>query len=363
MWIAWTIIKDLTRDTFRQARASGIFWMMLLVSGICVILCLSVTVSGDVPLHAGDEPPLFLPKASPHEVTPAVVLPLAGTSPLEVTALTAAASKRVWHRADLNPEMAKREGVDTVTGQITLGFGAVAVPIGRERTDAVHYLELVLGGGIAGTFGLLLALVWTAGFLPRFLEPSAVSVLLAKPVPRWSLLLGKYSGVLTFVAFQAVLFVALTWLALGIRTGVWDTTYLWTIPLLVLQFAIFYSFSALIAVMTHSTVASVFGAVLFWLLGWGMNYAWVMVHTTPEPGAIGSSAVVDVAYWVAPKPIDLGLILFNALDAKEHFDKPESFKALERGKAFAPAWSIISSLLFTGFMLFLCIYEFNAADY
>ena len=67
---------------------------------------------------------------------------------------------------------------------------------------------------------------------------------------------------------------------------------------------------------------------LFWLLGWGMNYAWVMVHATPEPRAIGSSAVVDVAYWVSPKPIYLGLILFNALDAQEHFDKPEAFKAL-----------------------------------
>ena len=39
------------------------------------------------------------------------------------------------------------------------------------------------------------ALVWTAGFLPDFLQPSAASVLFAKPVPRWTVLLGKYAGV------------------------------------------------------------------------------------------------------------------------------------------------------------------------
>ena len=72
-------------------------------------------------------------------------------------------------------------------------------PVSRERSDAVHFLELLLAGGIAGTLGLLLALVWTAGFVPTFLEPSAASVLLAKPVARWQLLLGKYLGVLTFV--------------------------------------------------------------------------------------------------------------------------------------------------------------------
>src|SRR5580704_8787430 len=44
--------------------------------------------------------------------------------------------------------------------------------------------------------GLLLALLWTAGFLPTFLEPAHASILLAKPTPRWQLLVGKFVGVL-----------------------------------------------------------------------------------------------------------------------------------------------------------------------
>jgi len=70
-----------------------------------------------------------------------------------------------------------------------------------------------------------------------------------------------------------VLFVVLTWFALGLRTNVWDMTYWWCIPLLLLQFAVLYSFSVLLAVTTRSTVACVFGSLLFWLLAWESTMA------------------------------------------------------------------------------------------
>ena len=42
--------------------------MMLAVTAICVVLCLSVSVSGDVSLQGEDEPVLFLPQAPRHGV-------------------------------------------------------------------------------------------------------------------------------------------------------------------------------------------------------------------------------------------------------------------------------------------------------
>ncbi|MCI0685408.1 MAG: ABC transporter permease subunit [Gemmataceae bacterium] len=355
---------QLTRDTFRQANASGIAWMMFAVTGLCVLLCLSVSVSGDVELHGHDEPPLFLPAASPRTVVPSIALVLAGAGPFETAALTAAGAG-VWHSFEVNPAEARREGVDTIGGQVSLAFGAVSFPVGRERDDAVRFIELLLAGGVAGMLGLLLALVWTAGFMPTYLEPSAASVLLAKPDPRWLLLLGKYLGVVVFVAFHVTLFVILTWLALGVRTGVWDATYWHCIPLLLMQFAIFYSFSVLLAVLTRSTVACVFGAVLFWLLAWGINYGNVMAHAVPEGQSLPGFTLLltDAAYWISPKPIDAGLILFNSLDAQQHFDKPEVFRLLEAGRVFSPWWSILSSLLITVALLALSAYEFEATDY
>ena len=60
-------------------------------------------------------------------------------------------------------------------------------------------------------------------------------------MPRWSLLAGKFLGVLVFVAAQNALFVGGTWLALGVRTSVWDPTYFLCIPMLLLHFAVFFS--------------------------------------------------------------------------------------------------------------------------
>ena len=335
--LGFSALEHLIRDTFRQAWASGICGMMLAITATCVALCLSVNVSGDVTLPKDDEPVFFLPQPAPRSLGVKTI----------------------------SPEEARREGVATLAGRMTLAFGAVSFPVSRERRDAVHFLELILAGGVAGTFGLLLALVWTAGFVPTFLEPGAAAVLLAKPTARWRLLLGKYLGVLAFVALQVTLFVALTWLALGARTNVWSLTYWWSVPLLLVQFAIFYGFSILVAVVTRSTIACVFGATLFWCLAWAINYGVVMARGIQDPQHLlpGAVGLIEMAYWLFPKPIDAGLILFNALDAANHFDKPEVFKLLESGRVFSAKLSILSSLLFTGVLLAISAHQLEATDY
>jgi ABC-type transport system involved in multi-copper enzyme maturation permease subunit len=340
------VLNQLTRDTFRQACASGVCWMMLAITATCFVLCLSVSVSGDVALSAEDEPALFLPQPASVAVASRVTGQLGG-------------------RLDTDPAAARRDGIETISGRMSLAFGAVSFPIFRTRSEAVFFLELVLAWGVAGTFGVLLALVWTAGFVPSFLEPSSASVLLTKPIARWQLLIGKYFGVLTFVAFQVLLFVLLTWVGLGLRTNVWNITYWRCIPLLLLQFAIFYSFSMLIAVITRSTVASVFGSVIFWLLGWGINYGYVMARGVLETQHVpyGTLALAEVAYWIFPKPIDAGLIVFNSLGALGDFDKPTVFRLLESGSSFSPSASIASSLVLTGVLLAIAVHEFNATDY
>ena len=357
-------LRQLIRDTFRQAWASGIFAMMLTVTAVCVVLCLSVSVSGDTTLHGADEPPLFLPPPSPRVIAPSALLALGSSGPLDAAA-RAATGGQVWFALANNPEMARHEGVDTVGGRMSLAFGAISFPVARERADSVRFLELVLSAGVTGSAGLLLALVWTAGFLPTFLDPRAASVLLAKPVGRSQLLVGKYLGVLIFVGLQVVLFVVLTWLALGLRTNVWDMAYWWCIPLLVVQFAVLYSFSALLAVTTRSTVACVFGSLLFWLTSWGINYGSVMAHGAAEARQASPVTVVlaDAAYWISPKPIDAGLILYNALGSEQHFEKPTVFRLLESGRGFSPWLSLLSSLAFAAVLLGFSAYEFVARDY
>jgi ABC-type transport system involved in multi-copper enzyme maturation permease subunit len=321
------VFRWLVVDTFRQARASGILALMLAISALCILLCLSIGIRGETRL-SGE----FIPRNDPRAA---------------------------------DPESAAKAGVDVVSGEITFAFGAIRIPLARDAVDATRFVQSLLGVWVADAAGVLLVLIWTAGFLPTFLDPSSAAVMLAKPVPRWIMLVGKYLGVLTFVAFQAVVFVGGTWLALGVRTGVWDPSYFWCVPLLLLHFGIFFSFSALLAVSTRSTVACVFGSILFWMLCWGMN---IGRHTALTVADVSASAgsftfAFELGYWLLPKPADLSMVLMDSLRATEFFGPSVGFQGMREQGAFHPEWSILASVAFAVVMLGIAAYEFVTADY
>jgi hypothetical protein len=249
-------------------------------------------------------------------------------------------------------------GVDVPTGEVSFLFGAIRVPLSRSRTEAVRHIELILAGGLADTAGVLLALIWTAGFLPGFLDASAASVLLAKPAPRWLMLAGKFLGVLVFVAIQALLFIALTWLALGLRTGVWEPRYFLGVPLLLAHFAMFFSVSTFIAVMTRSTVAGVLGTLAFWLVCWGVNY---LRHAAVQSGSAG--AALETAYFLLPKPADLGLLLVDALQAQGAFGSDSALEAARARGDVQPEWVFATSFILPIVAFLFAVRKLNRTEY
>ena len=321
-------VRWMVRDTFRQSLASRLFWLILGLSLLCTVFCLGIRVTGaeERPTHP-DEIPAYYPKS---EATPEV----------------------------------QSEGIRVVGGEVSLGFGVFKFAVGRSRTDSVRLVQLWLAGVLADTAGVLLALLWTAGFLPTFLEPHSVSVLLAKPVPRSMVLLGKYLGVVLFVALHATIFVGGTWLAIGVSTGVWDAAYWLAVPLLVVNFAVFYAVSALLAVCTRSTVVSVFGTLLFWLLCWAMNFTHHRLAAEPVPGTTRAAGVlVQAGYWTLPKPLDLSGIFFEAMRAADYSTPIDELAAVKAKGLFYPELAVLTSLAFAVVVLALAAYEFRKTDY
>ena len=298
---AGTVIRWLIRDTFRQSLATGIFWLMLAVSVVTAGVCLTVDVTTD-----------------------------------------AAGSTRI--------EMLQ---------------GAVTFAVNPSSANPIRTLQLQLAGWVADAAGLLLALIWTSGFLPSFLDPSAVSVLLAKPAPRWILFAGKFAGVVLFFAFQTTAFVALTWLALVVRTGSWDARYFLCIPLLMLHFAVFYSFSAMVAVATRSTVASAFGSIAFWLICSAVNIGRYALALMADMKGVAPTFghMLDFIYWLLPKPIDFHLILMETLQAENLFARFLDVGQLTEKGLWHPAAAVATSLLFGVVLLMLTAYDFLTRDY
>jgi ABC-type transport system involved in multi-copper enzyme maturation permease subunit len=321
-------LRWMVRDTFRQSLASKLFWVMLGLTALCTVFCFGVTVTGDdEPPRHPDQIPYYSPKS---QATPEV----------------------------------RAEGIRVVSGQVSLGFGLFKFDIGKTRTDSVRLVQLWLAGILADTAGVLLALLWTAGFLPTFLEPQAVTVLLAKPAPRWALLFGKYLGVVLFVALHATLFVAGTWIGIGASTGVWDAAYWIAVPLLVVNFAVFYAFSSFLAVCTRSTVVAVFGTLLFWVLCWAMNVTHHHIVGFDVQGvAPTSSLLVEVGYWTLPKPLDMSGLFFDALKAQNYSAPMPELTAIKAKGEFYPELSVLSSLAFALGIMALAAYEFRKTDY
>jgi ABC-type transport system involved in multi-copper enzyme maturation permease subunit len=320
-------VRWMVRDTFRQSVASKLFWVMLGVTLLCTVFCLGIRVDtpGERPRHPAEIPDR-LPKG-------------------------------------FDPRAAS-EGIPESGGTMSLGFGLFEMKVPKFKADAVRFVQLWLAGILADTAGVLLALVWTAGFLPTFLEPHAVTVLLAKPAPRWSLLLGKYLGVVLFVALHAVLFVAGTWFGMGVSTGVWDPAYWFAVPLLVVNFAVFYAVSALLAVCTRSTVVAIFGTLLFWILCWAMNMTHHHLVGFEVKGVTPTAAfLVDAGYWLLPKPLDMSGLFFDAMKAGAYSTPVPEMVAVKAAGKFYPELSVLASLGFAAVVLAVAAYEFRKMDY
>lgn len=83
------------------------------------------------------------------------------------------------------------------------------------RFDAEFQMIKDICLGAMAIFTSLLAILATAGFLPKDLEDRTIYTLLSKPVPRPAYLLGKLIGILVllvlFIAVMTVVFAAVLW--------------------------------------------------------------------------------------------------------------------------------------------------------
>lgn len=306
-WLVW--------DTFRQSLAAGTFWLFLAATGLCVVFCLGLQfrdpAATDVPelrFDAGGE-----------------IRPLARQSYL---------------------------------------FGTVQKKSLHGREFHARETLFLLGGLGAQTVGLLLVLTFTAGLLPSFVDPNSALILLAKPIPRWGMLLGKFLGVLVLLAVQIIIFVLATWTAVGVTTGVWPVEYLGTIPTLLLHYGIYFSFSAMLAVTTRNIAACVIGSMIFWLLCWGMNIGRdaVIAYDLQEFSA-ASRFLAEVAYWVLPKPADLCAATWNNLHPEALSVRITDFASVQEKGAFHPTLSMAASVAFAAVIVGISGYELETADY
>jgi hypothetical protein len=169
-----------------------------------------------------------------------------------------------------------------------LFFGLVPVPLPMFKlSDIVRFIADWVIGTFGAAFTLLLSTILTASFLPTMLSKGTIDLLLVKPIHRTTLFLYKFLGGLLFMFLNTVVIMTGIWLAVGLQTGEWLHSFLVCILVFTLEFAIFYSVSALTAVLTRSTIVCILIAFMTWgtLFGLGWAHYWFIENRreTAEP--------------------------------------------------------------------------------
>ncbi len=159
-------------------------------------------------------------------------------------------------------------GADSTPDGMTITF------FGRQASPPVTSEMLAtLAGTLEAGFasGLFLGIVvfgvfGTAGVIPDALEKGTVDLYLSKPIARWQLLLGKYTGSVAVIFLNIIYFIGGLWLIVGLKVGVWNGRFLLSALLLTYVFASLYSVVAFFGVLSRNMAIAIIAGILYLVL-------------------------------------------------------------------------------------------------
>jgi len=208
-------------------------------------------------------------------------------------------------------------GINILFGTWHIGSHSWSTSSPQVRANVGALLVKIIADLYIGWVGMVLALLSTSGMFPAFMAPGAVDVVVSKPISRYVLFLGKYAGAMVFVFLQAVLFVSLTFIVIGLRWHYWLWGYLWLIPLMVVLFSYLFSFCALFGVLTRSALASLLLTLLAWIGMWMPQSMYGLAVTFEEQIDPHQQwqHVLRTINWAVPKTQDIPHIAGNLVNA------------------------------------------------
>jgi ABC-type transport system involved in multi-copper enzyme maturation permease subunit len=239
---------------------------------------------------------------------------------------------------------------DPVTGQMQY----------KSSAEVVGVIETVMADGLAGSVGILVAVVVTAGFIPNMLQKGTVDVLLAKPIRRSTLLVYKYLGGCAYVLVNSLFLIGGCWLVLSLRTGHWNGYFPLTILVVTFTFVVIYSVSVLVGVLTRGFAASCFVTLIVWAVCSGLGN----LHFTLSGGGVsaGVFSAIRFVYLLLPKTFDLGR-LNDQICAKGNLGEAASLSVLSMGPPLETWTVLLTSAAFAVLMIALACVRFSKRDY
>jgi hypothetical protein len=198
--------------------------------------------------------------------------------------------------------------------------------------------------------GVVLALFLTSSYIPSLVREGWVDLLIAQPISRPVLLLGRALGAIAVVSIGVVYLIGGTWLILRFKTGFGSMSFLGAGAVILLAYTFNYSAAVAAGIVTRNAPVSGMVGLMTLLGGHLMSLphrypGWRVALRAGWPRQIATT-VTEGLYWLLPKNQELAEIAINAA----------------RGEpvALTPVWS---SLPFTALCLFAACWWFARRDY
>ncbi len=201
-----------------------------------------------------------------------------------------------------------------------------------------------LAVSLLNPWGLFLGLFIATGLFSSMLARGRLYLLLARPIARWELYLARYLGGVLLVFVTTMLFCVGLWMLLLWKTGMTETGLIEAGLVVVFLFAVFYSFAALMALLSEGTGL----ALVATLIVWGLSHLAASRDLFRGLSPVFGKAL-DVLYDILPKTKDLEALMVKLIGLE----------------STVSSWgfSMWSSALFAVVMLALGIYLFSRRDY
>ncbi len=240
---------------------------------------------------------------------------------------------------------------------------------------AVYWIEDRLVNRFGAWIGILAGVVITAFFIPNMLRKGTIDLLLAKPVKRWSLLLYKYVGGLSFVFLNTLFVVLGLWVVLGLRSGIWAPGFLISIFAITFFFAILYSVSTFFAVLTRSPIVSILMTVVVWLFLFvvGMVHQFLDTQRQFEKQTDAGltepisdkwwAKAIDGVHFVLPRANDLDVLTTQFISRSLLTEAERKSRGINDAITLGWGESLTVSLVFVAVLLGLSCWRFTVKDY
>jgi ABC-type transport system involved in multi-copper enzyme maturation permease subunit len=236
--------------------------------------------------------------------------------------------------------------IDLVDGALAM-VDILGNTVDRGRKIDIEKMIIDVESGIAVVVysgGIFLSIFATANLVPNMLEKGSVDLLVSKPLSRPLIFIGRYLGALAIMIFNVSYLVLGSWLILSVKTGFWYAPYLYSIPVVVVAFAIIYALVSLIGVTTRSTGVSIMVAyaVLF--------FSPFLIQKDRIYALLSSKVyyyVLEGLYHVLPKTFEMG----------------EINRDLVLGRSVGEWSAVWTSSLAGGLMLLFATFIFSKKDF